>query len=257
MSLDSSSFRDFTSLEIYRPIEGSEEFLAKVGHFALSIYGNSEEAVVTQPVDETFERAGESVALEEVIGVGFPRAKVARPEELEVVILERKMPKEMNYISRFHWAASRLIARAERVALPVRKGNDTTVKYRTSGIYESLDKIGYKYGIVDQDNVDLECTGVQGDFSVTDTDGSVLSLTLNPAKASSRMLVEQSKRCLIGLGINSRKSAFPASRMPISIPFATLPKDSTERQAQEFVERVTELLPVKLVMHGVQSRIQS
>lgn len=257
MSLESYSVRDFTSLEIYRPIDGAEEFLAKVGHFALNIYGNTEEAVVTQPVDETFEREGETIALEEVIGVGFPRAKVARPEELEVVILERKIPKQMNFIRSFHWASSRLIARAEKVALPIRKGNDKTVKYRTSGIYESLDKIGYRFGIFDQDNVDIECTGVQGDVPVAFMGASVLSLTLNPAKASSRMLVEQSNRCLEGLGIHSKKATFPASRMPISVPFATLPKDSTERQAQEFVERVTELLPLKLVMHGVQSRIQS
>ncbi len=256
MSLGIPTKREFTTLEIYRPIFGADEFLAKVGHFSLNIYGITNEAIVTQPSEEFFEDGNRTILLEDVIGVGFPRVKVARPDELKVTILERMIPKEMNYTSAFHMAARRLIARGEKVALPVKKEGEDAIKYRTSSLYESLDNIGHKYDIFDQNSVDIVCGGIQTDVSVEDTDGTVLCLAFNPAKKSTKMLIEQSQRCQRGLAENSSKSAYPAARMPISIPFATLPPDTTERQAEEFVELTSKLLPLRLVMKGIESRIQ-
>jgi hypothetical protein len=256
MSLGSSTKREFTSLEIFRPISGADEFLAKVGHFALNIFGITNEAIVTQPSEEVFEDDSRTVLLEDVIGVGFPRVKVARPDELKVTILERMIPKEMNFAGAFRLAATKLVEKGEKVALPVRKDGDETVKYRTSSLYESLDNIGHKYDIFDQNNVEIVCNGIQTDLSVENTLGTVLSLTFNPAKKSTQMLIEQSQRCLRGLAENSTKAAYPTSRMPISIPFATLPVDSTERQAEEFLNHVSGTLPIKLVMGGIESQIQ-
>lgn len=245
----------YCSLEIYRPIEGAEEFIAKTTHYANEIFGIENIAAITSPAADQSDPS-ENTRLLDVTGVGLPRTTIIRPEEARVVLLDRKTPRELNYANKFRWAAGRLIANAEKIYMPVKRDNNgLLIRYRTSSLYESFDRIGHQYDEFDQDDVPIECSDVQSSIDIENASLVPLSLTLNPALKSTRMLIEQSRLCMHSLAVHSRRAGYPVSRAPLDLHVANVPNDASERQINEFVGRMREQLPLKLIMRGVQTNL--
>lgn len=253
--VNTNSASPFSSLEIYRPVEGAEEFIAKTTHYANEIFGIDNIAVVTSPSATQLE-VGDDTQLLDITGVGLPNASVIRPDEARIVLLERKTPRELNYANKFRWAAGRLIANAEKIYMPVKKdSNGSVVKYRTSSLYESFDRIGHKYDEFDQNEVMIECNDIHATVDIEHTKEVPLSLTLDPALKSTRMLLEQSRLCIQSLSDHSKRAGYPVSRSPLDMQVARVPNDASERQIHEFARTIREQLPLKLVMRGIQTNL--
>lgn len=248
---------EYTSLEIYRPVTGDDDFLARANHLALKVFGFEQTAVVAEFIehDDDIDAFESQIKTKELRNIGFPRATVKKSDELELVLLERKVPRELNYASSFRNAAGKLIRMAEKVTSTTTKNGVATEKYRTSPLYESLDSIGIRFDILDQEEVPIEIDGIHTDVEATKSNNLPLYLSLNPAKKSTRMLLEQSQFCMRSLAAHNKRAAYPASRTPLDIHFIDIPKDASERQINTFVHDVRSLLPRKLIMRGVMSRI--
>ncbi len=240
------------TLELFRPVSGAEQLSAVTRQAAIDIFGETEVDVFPQATDEEFVVDGMRIPLVRLVTAGHPLATVLRPEELEFKHVQLSSPRDLH--GSFGWAARRLIARAERIAFPVKRDGAEHIKWRTSPLYSSLDRIGIEYGVADQNEVKIECTAVETPVDMG-ADGHELWLTLNPFAKTTQMLAEQSRMCLRGMAGHSKKHVYPVSPSPNGIHFATMPRVVSERQGKEFQKRLAKCFPLQLVLGGVQSRI--
>ncbi len=226
-----------SSLLIYRQVSGAEEFLAQAAFWGDKIFGQDTVGIVEVPTDEMAENPGFDTKT--LVEVGLPRVRLVDPAEMILHIFDRGAPRELNLGGKMRFALRKTIFSADRVYRPVsRDAPAGSEKFRTRDIYETTDSIGFMHGILDQKKVRLLCGGITAPLDYRSA-GFNLSLLLNPAFDSTRMLTQHARAYLSGIAVHSKKVAYPAATTLLHIPFATLPADTTERQGLEYIEKMT------------------
>lgn len=227
-----------SSLLIYRQVSGAEEFLAQAAFWGDKIFGQETVGIVEVPADEMADNPGFDTKT--LVEVGLPRVRLVDPTEMILHIFDRGAPKELNLGGKMRFALKKTILSAERVYRPVSRDTPAgSEKFRTRDIYETTDSIGFLHGIPDQKNVRILCGGIAAPLDYRTEDFN-LSLLLNPAFDSTRMLAQHARTYLTGIADHSKKVAYPATTTLLHIPFATLPSDATERQGLEYIEKMTD-----------------
>lgn len=225
-------------LVIDRPVFDAEKLVAATRFIAAEVFGE-ESAGLIAVSDEEASREHD-IPLKTLVSVGLPRVRVAEPEDLRLRQYELWSPHALNHEGKFRYAARQLIRRAEKVYRPVVPGPEGSPKYKTSGLYAVLTRIGLEHGFLDQTDIPIKAWSLS---RPTDPDqhGRVhLSIALHPTDAATNMLVAQSKACQQGIAEISKRVAYPSGVTDVHMPFCTLPASMTAEQGERFVGLVEE-----------------
>ena len=255
------SREDFTYLEIYRPvIGGAGEFLDEVKSIGQEMYGSKFSGLRTEVRLEQGED-GELEPVMSTVPVETSRALVYPETSLRLDLLDRRVPPQMNYASRFRWAASRLIKKpGDTVYRPIERSELEAKRRLNEKTRQSLaykfEEIADDFGIYDLEHLELpfKAIAIPVDPPLEHT-GLELSLLPDPSSPVTRMLVQQAGLCLRGLGLKSSKAAFPYSPTTLSVPFVRLPRDSSNINDERFIQEIQELLPLRLILGGFKDNV--
>lgn len=261
MPLRPNSREDFTYLEIYRPVTGgATEFLSEVNVIGSQVFGQKFNALRTELVLEP-DDAGHVEPTMATYPIGTAQITVYPEETLRLDLLDRRVPPQMNYASRFRWAASRLIKKPDdapyrpivRDEIEARRRLDE--KTRQSLAYR-FEEIADEFGVDDLDHLEIPFRSLAIPVDPPlEHRGLELSLVPDPASPVTRMLVKQAGLCLRGLGLKSSKAAYPYSPTQLGVPFVRLPQDSSRKKENHFIDAVTDLLPQRLVIGNFKDSV--
>lgn len=250
-----SAEREFTYLEIWRPVDQVQPFLNKVRYYGDQILGNDGSTVITQPGE------GESSDYDEVgppiltiTETGTPRIQVYNPADVRLDLLYRRVPSYINYGARFNYAATRLDTEPRRVHRPILREGQHEPVYRASILREGLKRIALTHEMNDE-AIGVVCDSLQAVHDPYLNDKGVeLALGLSPEDEAVPMLLDQAAFCYRALLTLSRKAATPDDGgRPFSIPFARLAWDVEHDERKRMAAQIKELLPIRVVLSAAKS----
>ncbi|MEI7682719.1 MAG: hypothetical protein WCJ24_00220 [Candidatus Saccharibacteria bacterium] len=257
--------KDFSYIDMSRAVEGPGiiKFLGAVDYHSREIFGNDQSGIVVIPghldEDARINSSNEDYLSSEleIKTVGSPRFKVYDAEDIRFTLLHRRQPKELNKTSRLLWAGRRTTRIQEQTYHPIDVDTDQAPLFKTSPLYEALVRIGLQYDVPSQDNVPIKFSAItlnpDSDFG---DKGIELALIPSPDDKVTRMLVDQIQLCYTALKQKSKWAVYPNNGpLPLTVPFARLPRDVTESEIKQFIKVMDEnLLPVRGVLSVINPR---
>jgi hypothetical protein len=172
------------------------------------------------------------------VPLGTPLMTVYRGDkEVKVSLLDRRVHPSFNYMEKF----TSTVTRMDKALYDPAEG----VAESSLGLREALDEIGMGYGIrpEQQHELELKCTEVAVQPNTMDAGlGHELVLIPDGSSDVTLMLADQITACFRGLQSYNKGLAFPANPMPLNIPFARLPRQTSSEQRTHIMRSVRSLL---------------
>lgn len=246
---------EYSCLQVERPIvSGSAEFLGKVAHIALKVFGEEPITSVSETRIHTEERDDGSIELGELetraVTIHTPRSIIYSPDDLRLVLLRKYVPVEMS--SKYNFNHKVFLFNQDNRG-PVQKRRGKTQRQKET-IREAIDTISTDHDVPAL-NTPIHFDRIQDIFDL----GGQKELALLPSvgKPASTVVLKQAVACSDKLVEISPSAMNPQGPEIPFVPFMRLPLDVTDRKLEQFMDEVNSqptLLPVRLVMGGVRAK---
>lgn len=256
---------DLAYVEIYRPVEsGLESFIAGVRREAEPIFGYEVPAFSETPKIEGEGEAAEPVM--EIEPVQEPRLDVYQNGNVRLPMVDLRAVPQARV--KFSNAVRRLLNNpGEGVADPRGQQPVTTEqqekKNKTSPVGQSslgdlFEKIGMKYGVEDQQHLDLALNWFDEPIDPFLSHlGVELVLLPDPSSDVTLMLKEQVEACMRGFGRKSSEIVNPYTPLGLTVPILRRPKNSSPNQIGDLHDIIKSRLkvPLRVVLGGFKDRV--
>lgn len=229
----------FNYLQIDRQVlSGADQFLPKVSEIGREVLGLISAGSKSDFHVVADEASGEINALNQHTPLFESRLNVFSADDLKMILLRRAAPREMQGRTNFSYQASRFEAKPSKGS-QAKKSSD-----RNKTFIQHLDEMSGGISHVYCDSAEVVEDPIWGS-----------TLVLSPKVSRERFILhKQAGRTLDFLKGNSPKMAYAASPWRPVVPFATIPEGIDKWEVEEdLLDRINTLLPVRLVMGGVQA----
>ncbi|MCA9330024.1 hypothetical protein KDA11_05220 [Candidatus Saccharibacteria bacterium] len=230
------------TLLISRRVYGGRKIVASAIEIGRHLFGDQPAGFIEIPNLQQSAKFGMSVNT--LTPVTLPSVKVVDPDELILKMFERSAPRNQNFNGKFNYATNKLISDTQSIyRSKSREEDESGVRYRPSGLYETLTRIGLDYDVFDQSDIPIKIGGLINTSTDTKPDGATqLSLSLHPTHLMTKMIIQQADICRSGLARQSVKVGYPYAPHQIHIPLCTLPGDASLTQESEFINQMLPLV---------------
>ncbi len=253
---------EFTTFSISRRVvdgPGARRFLAKVHEIGRIVMPGDRALLPASILSEADRHDLEYAKDDDEFGppilshllVGSTRLRLY--QRLEMPILERTVPNDMNYLGRFNWASNRMRANKQRVIHPKRTNEEgEVIPTRTHMIHQELER-----SLLEFDGYDLENTPV-GFTGITWVNNRArgydeLALQPDPAEPAVMLWMRQADICFNALERLSKKAAYPDQPMSPAVTFARVPKNASVEDRAYLVRSLQDnALPVSLQLGSIK-----
>lgn len=243
----------FTTFKIAREIEKTpdlrrfHERVREIGRSSFTVESQASLPISVLSADEQADLLAEDEYGPPILSqvhVGVNRLVVYR--NLELSLLERTVPRDMNYVGRFTWATGRLREKNTPVVSPVRQDESgTTIRTRTHNIHTELRRAQLPYDGRLDDEGRMEFTGI-GWVLNPFRNYRELALLPDPESPAIMLWADQAELCFQALADLSKRVAYPAQHISPAASFARIPEDATFPETQHFVQEMKRILPITL-----------
>ncbi|MFA5003741.1 MAG: hypothetical protein WC498_00465 [Candidatus Saccharimonadales bacterium] len=252
---------EFTTFVISRRIEASparSRFLEKVHELGRLAFPSDRDAilpatVLTQAEREELMQDDDGFGVPIVSQVGVTVSRLEEYRRLELPLLERAVPRELNYAGRFAWATGQLQSGDRGTRAVARQDNSGNARRRHSHtINEELARTGLPYdGYAEQATLNfVDVTWAGNAYR------GFREMVLVPDAEDPLVMkwVDQAEVCFRALATLAKKTAYPTQSIMPGVAFARVPTNATVQERQRFVHSMREILPVSLPLGPIRMK---